>query len=162
MAEVPCKISVEAAQQEPPCACSFARSRPSAWGAGSVSPLSRHLKRFYSTIQLQGCDALCCAGMPEEPRRTSSETAPQEAPARAGSVARPEEVSAFRMGRRKRSSSFKAPKEAAMTPVEAVKAMEPAAPTSSPTNISSDDDKLGESCISASLFVSFITLLQPY
>ena len=155
------KSSVEPAQQEPPCTGSFAQSRPSAWGARSASPLLRHLKRFYSTAQLQGCDALCCAGMPEAPRRTSSETAPQEPPARAGSVARPEEVSAFRMGRRKRSSSFKAPKEAAMTPVEAVKAMEPAAPTSSPTNISSDDDKLGESCIIASLLMNFIILLQP-
>ena len=80
--------------------------------------------------------------MPEGQRRASTEAALPDTAAEAGSgFARPEEVSAFRMTRRKRSSSVKAPAEAISDkgPVAAAKAAEPAAPASSPTDLSDDD-----------------------
>lgn len=87
----------------------------------------------------------CCTGMPEAPRRASAEAPQQEPAARAGSTARPEEVAAFRMTRRRRSSSAaKAPFESEKAPINAVKAMDPAAPSSSPADASEDDDKPGE------------------
>lgn len=82
------------------------------------------------------------AGMPEGQRRASSEAAQPETAAQAGQAfARPEEVSAFRMTRRKRSSSVKAPSEAPSDkgPVAVAKAAEPAAPASSPTDLSDED-----------------------
>ena len=85
--------------------------------------------------------------MPEGPRRASSEAAQQEPAARLGAIARPEEVSTFRMTRRKRgSSAAKAPLEPEQAPADAVKATiaEPAAPSSSPAEVSEDDDAAGE------------------
>ena len=82
------------------------------------------------------------AGMPEGQRRASTEAAKTETAAQTGQAfARPEEVSAFRMTRRKRSSSVKAPSEAPPDkgPVAAAKAAEPAAPASSPTDLSDED-----------------------
>lgn len=81
--------------------------------------------------------------MPEAPRRASAETPQQDPAVRAGSIARPEEVSAFRMTRRRRSSA-KAPSEPEKARSDAVKAMEPAAPSSSPAEGSEDEERQGE------------------
>ena len=83
--------------------------------------------------------------MPEGPRRASAEAPQQDPAARAGSIARPEEVSAFRMTRRRRSSSAaKGPSQPEKTPIDAVRAMEPAAPSSSPVEGSEDEERPGE------------------
>ena len=92
---------------------------------------------------LTGSEAWACsAGMPEGQRRASIKAAQPETAAQAGlGFARPEEVSAFRMTRRKRASSVKAPTEAPSEkgPVAPAKAAEPIAPTPSLTDLSDED-----------------------
>ena len=107
---------------------------------------------------LTGSEAwVCSAGMPESQRRASTEAAQPETAAQAAlGFARPEEVSAFRMTRRKRASSVKAPTEAPSDkgPVAAAKAAEPVAPTPSPTDLSDEDvsSKPGAHALSCSAY----------